>query len=377
MGFEFDRGEVAMNGLIIKDIQFNGSTLRAAQDAENIIWVGVRWVCQGLGLSNDRMKYERKKIQKDLVLVQGVKFYPLGTDDANSDILCLKLDFLPLWLAKIRITPTIKKENPDLAERLVDYQLKAKDVLAAAFLNKEILEPISQTVPMEDFKRLESKLDKMYADMAKLANIILDIKDKATPVLLPENVKTKIGVNDTARKWKSDMYDKMDRIYPCTNKFNGRADIMKYIYKYMNKNYGIVWEQEIKDYRDYTGINNASTIDVVAHKDMFRSIFQAVVIDLEYKYTRCADKSIEERISWVDEVIQPLVDKYSDHSNAGMATYRRVYKKMDEQSKIAWNNLTTRYINSYGKKPSRKDLIITRQSLKKKFKNAVKELMEE
>ena len=366
-----------MNGLIIKDIQFNGSTLRAAQDVNKIIWIGVRWVCNGLGLSEGQMKSERKKIQADIVLSQGTKFHPLGTDDANSDVLCLKLDFLPLWLAKIRITPTIKKENPDLAERLVDYQLKAKDVLAAAFLNKEALEPISQTVPMEDFKRLESKLDKMYADMAKLANIILDIKDKATPVLLPENVKTKIGVNDTARKWKSDMYDKMDRIYPCTNKFNGRADIMKYIYKYMNKNYGIVWEQEVKDYRDYTGINNASTIDVVAHKDMFRSIFQAVLTDIEYKHTRCMDKSIEEKISWVDEVIQPLVDKYGDHSNAGMATYRRVYKKMDEQSKIAWNNLTTRYINSCGKKPSRKDLIVTRQSLKKKFTNAVKELMEE
>ena len=377
MGFEFDRGEVAMNELIIKDIQFNGSTLRAAQDMNKIIWIGVRWVCQGLGLSEGQMKSERKKIQTDMVLSQGTKFHPLGTDDANSDVLCLKLDFLPLWLAKIRITPTIKKENPDLAERLVDYQLKAKDVLAAAFLNKEVLEPISQTVPIEDFKRLENKLDKMYADMAKLANIILDIKDKATPVLLPENVKTEIGVNDTAWKWKSDMYDKMDRIYPYTNKFNGRADIMKYIYKYMNKNYGIVWEQEIKDYCDYTGINNASTIDVVAHKDMFRSIFQAVLIDLEYKYTRCADKSIEEKISWVDEVIQPLVDKYSDRSNAGMATYRRVYKKMDEQSKIAWNNLTTRYINSCGKKPSRKDPIVTRQSLKKKFKNAVKELMEE
>ena len=358
-----------MNGLIIKDIQFNGSTLRAAQDVNKIIWIGVRWVCDGLGLSEGQMKSERKKIQADMVLSQGTKFHPLGMDDANSDVLCLKLDFLPLWLAKIRITPTIKKENPDLAERLVDYQLKAKDVLAAAFLNKEVLEPISQTVPMEDFKRLESKLDKMYADMAKLANIILDIKDKAMPVSLPENIKTEIGVNDTARKWKSDMYDKMDRIYPCTNKFNGRADIMKYIYKYMNKNYGIVWEQEIKDYHDYTGINNASTIDAVAYKGMLRSIFQAVLTDLEYKHARCAEKSIEEKTSWVDEVIQPLIDKYSDHSNAGMATYRRVYKKMDEKNKIAWNNLATRYINSYGKKPSRKDLIVTRQSLKKKFKN--------
>ena len=61
----------------------------------------------------------------------------------------------------------------------------------------------------------------------------------------------------------------------------------------------------------------------------------------------------------------PLVKKYNDHSNAGMVTYRRVYKRMDKNSKIAWNNLTTRYINEHGKKPSRKELIETRPSLRK------------
>lgn len=30
-----------MNGLAVKDVQFNGATLKAAQDTENIIWVGV------------------------------------------------------------------------------------------------------------------------------------------------------------------------------------------------------------------------------------------------------------------------------------------------------------------------------------------------
>lgn len=52
-----------MTGLAIKDVEFNGATLRAAQDTENIIWVGVAGVCQGLGLSEGQMKNERKKIQ--------------------------------------------------------------------------------------------------------------------------------------------------------------------------------------------------------------------------------------------------------------------------------------------------------------------------
>ena len=370
-----------MNRLAVKDVEFNGATLRAAQDAENIIWVGVAWVCQGLGLSNDRMKYERKKIQKDLVLVQGVKFYPLGTDDANSDVLCLKLDFLPLWLAKISITPTMKRENPQLVENLIDYQLKAKNVLAAAFLNKNAVTPVGNySEQIEDLQNTITEMrqenQKMYKDMSTLANIILDWKasfEKTIPVkpVLPET--------NTYSSWKEIMYRKMDRICANTTKFGKRNDVMKWLYRYMNKKYGVVWDQEEREYKERNNtIISPSTIDIVLDKSMIKSIFESVLADLEYEYCHKADVALDKNdISWSDQIIAPLVAKYNDHSNAGMTTYRRVYKRMDEDNKICWKNLTTRYINEHGKKPSRKDLIETRPSLRKKFKNAVKELMEE
>ena len=366
-----------MTGLAIKDVQFNGATLRAAQDAENIIWVGVRWVCQGLGLSEDRIKYERKKIQNDLVLVKGVKFYPLGNDRAQSDVLCLKLDFLPLWLAKISITPTMKKENPQLVENLIEYQLKAKDVLADAFLkNTSGIVPATQYEYEQKIERLESKIDKMYKDMSALANIILDWKESAKNNIpaIPEIQKI-----NTYSSWKATMYEKMDRICTNTTKFNKRSDVMRWIYKYMTKNYGVVWDQEAREYkeRNRTSIM-PSTIDVVMDKDIIKSVFESVLADLEYEYChKNIQKATGNVDNWTDQMIAPLVEKYGDHSNAGMATYRRVYKKMDEDNKIGWKNLTTRYINEHGKKPSRKDLIETRTSLRKKFKSAVNELMEE
>lgn len=48
--------------------------------------------------------------------------------------MCLQLDYVPLWLAKISITPNMKENSPELVEKLIKYQLKAKDALAAAFL---------------------------------------------------------------------------------------------------------------------------------------------------------------------------------------------------------------------------------------------------
>lgn len=122
------------NKLSVKTVDFMGDGLLAAQDKDGVIWAGVKWFCEGIGLSEGQIKAERKKIQEDLVLSRGTKFHPLGKDNANSDVLCLQLDYIPLWLAKISITPNMKENNPELVEKLIKYQLKAKDVLAQAFL---------------------------------------------------------------------------------------------------------------------------------------------------------------------------------------------------------------------------------------------------
>ncbi len=358
-----------MNELAIKDVQFNGATLRAAQDTENIIWVGVAWVCQGLGLKEGRIKYERKKMQEDLVLSQGTKFYPLGTDDANSDVLCLKLDFLPLWLAKISITPTMKKETPQLVENLIEYQLKAKDVLAEAFLYNKEETALSILEYEQKIDRLESKIDKMYEDIGTLAKMFLDWKETTAQKTLPVTI-------EGSASWKSIMYEKMDRICANTSDFGERSDIMKWVYRYINKNYGIVWDQEVREYKERNKtFLTPSTIDVVKDKPVIKSIFESVLSDLEYKYCRQRNGT-EKQVCWIDQTVAPLIEKYDDHSTSAMVTYRKIYRRMNENGKIGWSNMTTRYINQYGRKPSRKELIETRPTLRKKFKQAVKELME-
>ena len=381
-----------MHGLAVKDVEFNGAMLRAAQ-IEDIVWVGVKWICDGLGLSEDRGKYERKKIQKDLVLSKGVNFYPLGTDNANSDVLCLMLEYLPLWLAKISITPTMKKENPELADRLVEYQLKAKDVLAEAFLPKrkeEIVPAVRNNmlqIPIpevpnyaEEFEILYAKLDdleeqnrKLYDGMSNMAKLLLDMSSRKE-TQLPEN---KIPVKEISEEdsWKQIVYGKAENIV-CNSSFRKTASVLKHIYDYMRQNYGICWEQEAKDYKERNNLSySPKTIEVVYQNEDLRSIFIAVLTDMEYKAKEAKEKKNE--IDWSDQQILPLVKKYNDHSNGFMVTYRKVYVRMEENSRISWKNLTTRYINECGGKPTKKDLINTRKSLQKKFTKAIKELMAE
>ena len=381
-----------MQGLAVKDVEFNGAVLRAAQ-IENVIWVGVKWICDGIGLSEDRGKYERKKIQKDLVLSKGVKFYPLGTDNANSDVLCLMLEYLPLWLAKISITPTMKKENPELADRLIEYQLKAKDVLAEAFLPKKKEEIVSAVrnnmiqIPIpevpnyaEEFEILYAKLDDLeeqnrtlYNGMSNMAKLLLDMSSRKE-TQLPE---IKIPVKEISEEdsWKQIVYGKAENIV-CNSSFRKTASVLKHIYDYMRQNYGICWEQEAKDYKERNNLSySPKTIEVVYQNEDLKSIFMAVLTDMEYKVKEVKEKKNE--IDWSDQQILPLVKKYDDHSNGFMATYKKVYTRMEENSRVGWKNLTTRYINECGGKPTKKDLINTRKSLQKKFTKAIEELMEE
>lgn len=123
-----------MGELEIKHVPFMGTDLMAARDNDGQIWAGVRWMCEGIGLSRNQRDNQIEKIKVDKTLSKGAGNFPLPTNGGNQTCLCLKLDFVPLWLAKISITPTMEQETPELAEKLMQYQLKAKDVLAAAFM---------------------------------------------------------------------------------------------------------------------------------------------------------------------------------------------------------------------------------------------------
>lgn len=120
--------------LIVKDVNFHGATLKAVQDKDKVIWAGVRWMCEGIGLSGGQSRRQVENISKDFALKRGCRKFATGVFDGNNPTIALQLDYVPLWLAKISITPTMQKQQPELAEKLVQYQLKAKDALAAAFL---------------------------------------------------------------------------------------------------------------------------------------------------------------------------------------------------------------------------------------------------
>lgn len=228
--------------LTVKEVNMFGDTVIAAQDRNGIIWAGVRWICDGLGLTKDQTRNERKKIQDDLVLSQGVKFHPLGTGNANKDVLCLQLDYIPLWLAKISITPNMKENNPELVDKLVKYQLKAKDVLAAAFLP----EKYRVKTPKQHSEQYQTTKDKCYTS--------------STPI---PKVKNKIAKVKKSNNWFYNNNHKIERILDA---FGWEH---RYLYHIILKTIGKEYDLQAakRIYKEEVGISVTYAMDLIEYFD--------------------------------------------------------------------------------------------------------------
>ena len=125
--------------LQVKEVRFNGERITAIRESGKI-YVSVKNVCNNLGMNIKQYKAQKLKLRNDELLMVGIKLYPLDTGFGIKETMLLELDYLPIWLAKINPS----RFSEELKKQLIEYQLKAKDVLADEFLGKRTL-PEAQT----------------------------------------------------------------------------------------------------------------------------------------------------------------------------------------------------------------------------------------
>lgn len=161
------------NGLQVieqKQVNFNGSDLMAAKANDNKIYTAVKMVCDGMGLTVGQYQNQTRKLNDDIVLREGIAKMQLLTNGGVQDLLCIELDYLPLWLAKINAGII---EDPEVQKAVVKYQLKAKDVLANAFIKQT---PISMEdaviYSMKELKDLKERQSVQEHKVDKLQLIV-------------------------------------------------------------------------------------------------------------------------------------------------------------------------------------------------------------
>lgn len=127
-----------MAELEIKKVDFYDSELIGVQEAATgKVFTAINNVLKGFGFDDRQIEHQRNKWKEDEAVSKGVQKFSYPSEGGTQEAYCIDIMKLPLALAKINITPKIKKENPRLAEMLELYQDKCAEVLAKSFFRKQ------------------------------------------------------------------------------------------------------------------------------------------------------------------------------------------------------------------------------------------------
>lgn len=149
----------------IKEIPFNGNTLLGIKDENGQVWLSVRKSCLDIGLSEGQARRQVENIQEEEPLKSNCRKFAIvqmeGKREVNREQLFLHEKVVTLWLAKISLTPSVKKKSPEAYNKLLTYQLEAADVLHKAFYEiEEQKATFHSKLGLEgDIAELKQKLD--------------------------------------------------------------------------------------------------------------------------------------------------------------------------------------------------------------------------
>ena len=162
--------------IVKKEVELNGVKLTGIRTQEGKIYIVVKTFCEILGLDPSG---QLQRIKRDETLREGMGMMPIPTESGKQEMTLLELDFLPMWLTGIRAERCKEEIRPYLKE----FKLKAKDILADAFLGKrkEITQfPVRYNPYLNDtedrtpiLRNIETKIKNLYAEIDKLNQLRL------------------------------------------------------------------------------------------------------------------------------------------------------------------------------------------------------------
>lgn len=162
----------------VKEIPFNGSTLLGIRDASGQVWLAVKKACIDIGLTEGQAQRQITNIQKDLVFCEGVANLQFLSNGGSQKTTCIKEKFVTLWLAKISLTPSMQKKNPEAVKKLLAYQLEAADVLHKAFYETE-----EQKATFNTRMGLEGQIQGMQVQINSMENMLCEQMEKLDSVM--------------------------------------------------------------------------------------------------------------------------------------------------------------------------------------------------
>lgn len=260
--------------LQVTDFNFYGDELIALKDnATGEIFTAITHILRGIGFNPRQIEHQQNKILKDeLLRSHTLKFSGVDLNMPSvNEVWCISQRKLPIALAKINITPKMKKEQPELSERLLTYQDKCADVLASVFIDNQTASDINMQSITNALTSVANTLTTFTQTIAPLQQEINEIKKSH------QKPKRKWSY------WSSKMYPKYQLL---TEYFQiSNSELYKNLYIELQNMYpDIDLNQIIDDYCYKNNLDSAYTLDVIERDTTLRSLFEDMVDNLLERY---------------------------------------------------------------------------------------------
>lgn len=279
--------------LQVTDFNFYGDNLIALKDnATGEIYTAITHILRGIGFNSKQVEHQQNKILKDeLFKSHTLKFSGVDLNMPSvNEIWCISQRKLPIALAKINITPKMKKEQPELSKRLLTYQDKCADVLASVFIDHKTVSDMNMQPITEALNTITNTLTTLTQTMTSMQQEINAIKGS-------QKDKQKLPKKKWSY-WSTKMYPKYQLL---TDYFHiTHKELYKNLYRELQNTYpDIDLNQEIDDYCYENKLESAYTLDVIEHNLTLRKLFESVVDNLLNKYNLADTYNINTRISTI------------------------------------------------------------------------------
>lgn len=155
--------------LQVTDFDFYGDSLVALKDnSTGEIYTAINYILKGIGFSERQIKHTRNKWMNDITIAKGVQNFVTPTEGGFQETYCMSIRKLPLALAKINITPKMRREQPELSNKLELYQDKCADVLASVFVDKQNISDIDMKPITDSLNKIVILLENQESRISKL-----------------------------------------------------------------------------------------------------------------------------------------------------------------------------------------------------------------
>ncbi len=263
--------------LQVTNFNFYGDELIALKDnATGEIYTSINHVLRNIGFTERQIRHNRDKWIQDIVVSKGVQNFVIPTNKGNQDTYCISNHKLPLALAKITITPKMKKTQSELVSKLELYQDKCADVLASVFIDHKTTDQIT----------IQPILDTLNTFTKTINDTLLSLNERMSKLEESQERVKKSLPKKRFSYWNSKMFPKYQLLMDHFGIPEGHNGILyKELYKEFHNIYSdIEINQIVDDYCYDNGLESCFTLEAIEHDKTVRKLFESMVDGLLDKY---------------------------------------------------------------------------------------------